>query len=114
MVGQVGLLLSYALLLFVSVWPTLEAYQVVNNITTAQQCVAQNYAELATNRCLGKLQGSSQQFADMFDNNVVSVVISCMSSEFYVGSGRLHGKVWGRIRLTILQLKQSTRTVCQQ
>ena len=54
-----------------SVWPPLEAYQVVNNITTAQQCVAQNYAELAINRGLGKLQGSSHQFVDMLDGNVV-------------------------------------------
>ena len=52
-------------------WLPLEAEGVLQNVTIPIQCVAQNYAQIVTTRCVSDLKDTSDCNADMFADSTV-------------------------------------------
>ena len=67
-----GLALAIVLLPCACFWLPTEAYAVLNNATNPMQCVAQNYAQLATSRVVSELTDTTQRNADMFTRGVIT------------------------------------------
>eukprot|EP00656_Telonema_subtile_P049577 TRINITY_DN6198_c0_g4_i1.p1 TRINITY_DN6198_c0_g4~~TRINITY_DN6198_c0_g4_i1.p1 ORF type:complete len:2110 (-),score=325.82 TRINITY_DN6198_c0_g4_i1:69-6398(-) len=66
----VGIVLTFGFLVGWCVLPPLGSYSVMNNVTITSQCIAQNYAQLVTSRCMADLQGTVERSADMLKNGV--------------------------------------------
>ena len=68
--------LTVALLLlgYTCAYAPQQAYSVMTNTTTQMHCVAQNYAQMMTDRYLSGLQDGVQRNAEMFQGNVVSAM----------------------------------------
>jgi len=57
-------------------WLPLEAEAVLQNVTIPIQCVAQNYAQIVTTRCVSDLKDTSDRNADMFADRTVKTGIA--------------------------------------
>ena len=66
-----GIVLSLVLVITSAIWLPQEAHGVINNVTTSQQCVAQNYAQMVASRNMLDLEGAVQRSAEMLANGVV-------------------------------------------
>ena len=56
-------------------WLPLEAQDVIQNATIPIQCVAQNYAQMVTTRCVSDLKDTSDRNANMFAVNTVCCLV---------------------------------------
>ena len=68
---QVGLALFIMFGTWACVWLPFEAYDVLQNTTTAIQCTAENFAKIGTEQLITELQGTCRRSADMLANDVV-------------------------------------------
>lgn len=71
-IPALGLLLILVMLVTSCALLPVGSYNVMSNTTVASQCVAQNYAQMATTRWVSDLQDTVQRNAHMLKNNVVS------------------------------------------
>ena len=65
-------MLALVFALFTCTWLPLEAQSVIQNVTIPIQCVAQNYAQMVTTRCVSDLKDTSDRNANMFAKNTVT------------------------------------------
>ena len=56
-------------------WLPLEAQDVIQNGTIPIQCVAQNYAQMVTTRCVSDLKDTADRNANMFAGNTVRCLV---------------------------------------
>ena len=73
-VHQVAVLIAFSFLGFTCAYLPHEAYHVMSNTTAQMHCVAQNYAQMMTSRCVSGLQGNVERNAQLFQANVVGAM----------------------------------------